>query len=233
MGGNKDQKKICVMVSGSGSNLQSLIDTFPNDKQSMKPARVALVVSDNSKAYGLERARKAGIKAAVISPKEFESKEAFGAAHIELFGLEGIDLIVLAGYLKLIPANVISEYENRMINIHPALLPSFGGKGMYGIKVHEAVLESGAKLSGATVHFVDEKYDHGPILLQYPVQVLFSDTPKDLAGRILKYEHKLLPLAVHLITSGRVEVRDRRVFINGEEGLSWAGSYFAEIEGNH
>jgi phosphoribosylglycinamide formyltransferase-1 len=227
------QMKLCVMISGSGSNLQSLIDTFPNDEKSSRAARVALVVSDNPGAYGLERAKSAGIETAVISPKQFESKQEFGLAHLELFRDRGIELIVLAGYLKLIPANMIEEYRNRMINIHPALLPSFGGKGMYGRKVHAAVIESGAKISGATVHFVDEKYDHGPILLQYPVQVYYSDTPEELAARILRYEHMLLPLAVHLIAMGRVSVRENRVYIDGEERLDWAGTYFLENDEKH
>ena len=222
--------KVAVMISGSGTNLQSLIDTFPNEKKSSRPARVALVVSDNPGAHGLERAKHAGIETAVISPQQFESKQEFGLAHLELFRERGIELIVLAGYLKLIPDNMIEEYRNLMINIHPALLPSFGGKGMYGSRVHAAVIESGAKISGATVHFVDEKYDHGPILLQYPVQVYYSDTPDELAARILRYEHNLLPLAVHLIAMGRVSVREHRVYIDGEERLDWAGTYFLENE---
>lgn len=230
MGTSENQKKLCVMISGSGTNLQSLIDRFPNDKQSGKPARIALVVSDNAEAYGLRRASYAGIPATVISPKQFENREEFGAAHLELFRDEQIDLVVLAGYLKLIPRNVIEEFENRMINIHPALLPSLGGKGMYGARVHRTVIENGMKISGATVHFVDDKFDHGPILLQFPVQVYYSDTPQRLADRILQFEHKLLPLAVQLITTNRVEVRGRRVFIDGEEDRTWTENYFAELE---
>jgi len=222
----ENQVKVCVMVSGSGTNLQSLIDTFPNDEYSSGPARVALVISDNPGAYGLERAGNAGIETAVISTKQFETRQEFGAAHLELLAERGIELIVLAGYLKLIPENMIVAFRNRIINIHPALLPAFGGKGMYGSRVHEAVIESGVKLSGATVHFVDEKFDHGPILLQYPVQVYSSDTPEALAERILQYEHKLLPLAVHLIAEGRVHVREQVVSIDGEERLDWTGSYF-------
>lgn len=233
MSETKKQWKLSVMISGSGTNLQSLIDTFPNDERSGKPARVVLVISDNSDAYGLERAKRAKIKTAVIHPRQFQSREEFGSAHLKLFREAKIDLVILAGYLKLVPENVIREYRNRMINIHPALLPMFGGKGMYGARVHEAVIESGTKLSGATVHFVDEKYDHGPILLQYPVRVYYSDTPPVLAKRILKYEHKLLPLAVHLISTGRVEVRGRRVYIDGEENINWADSYFSELERNY
>jgi len=225
-------KRVCVMISGRGTNLQSLMDRFPDVKGSGKPARVVLVVSDNPGAYGLERARNAGIKTAVISPGDYASREEFGRAHLELFEREKIDLVVLAGYLKLVPPNVIDAFRNRIINIHPALLPSFGGKGMYGANVHRAVIESGTKVSGVTVHFVDEKYDHGPILLQYPVPVYFSDTPESLAERILGYEHKLLPLAVHLLATGRVEVRGRRVFVDGEESMNWSEGYFEALEEN-
>lgn len=221
MEASRAQMKVCVMISGSGTNLQSLIDHYPDDGNTVKPARVSLVVSDNPEAFGLERARKAGIRTRIISPRDFASSEEFGMAHVRLFREEGIDLVVLAGYLKLVPGNVVSEFRNRMINIHPALLPTFGGKGMYGIRVHQAVIESGVKLSGLTIHFVDERYDHGPILLQSPVPVYFSDTPEVLAKRILEHEHRMLPFAVELIATGRVEVRGRRVFIDGEENLSW------------
>jgi phosphoribosylglycinamide formyltransferase-1 len=213
---------ICVMISGSGTNLQSLLDHYPYEGGEAKPARVAFVVSDNPGAFGLERAKKAGVRTRVIPPKDFATPEEFGLAHIRLMKEEGIDLIVLAGYLKLLPANLVSEFRNKMINIHPALLPSFGGKGMYGARVHHAVIESGVKLSGLTIHFVDERYDHGPILLQHAVPVYFTDTPEALAKRILAHEHRLLPRAVGLIAAGRVEVRGQRVFIDGEENLEWS-----------
>jgi phosphoribosylglycinamide formyltransferase-1 len=220
---------VCVMVSGGGTNLQSLMDHYPDDRNTEKPARVSLVVSDNPEAFGLERARRAGVKTCVISPNDFGTHEEFGMAHIRLFTREDIALVVLAGYLKLVPGNVISEFRNKMINIHPALLPSFGGKGMYGKRVHQAVIESGVKLSGLTIHFVDERFDHGPILLQYPVPVYFSDTPEALAKRILEREHRMLPFAVGLIAAGRVEVRGQRVYIEGEENMDWSRALQGEI----
>ncbi len=220
---------VCVMVSGSGTNLQSLIDRYPSGPEPDRPARISLVVSDNRQAYGLERAIKAGIETRVIPPGDFASQEEFGTAHIDLFREKEIDLVVLAGYLKLIPSNVVGAFENRMINIHPALLPSFGGKGMYGRRVHEAVIESGTRVSGATVHFVDEKYDHGPILLQFPVPVFSGDDPKTLAKRILSYEHRLLPLAVELIATGRVRVEGRRVIISDDRTLTWLPTFFSDI----
>lgn len=183
--------RLAVLASGGGSNLQALIDRF-NRPGADAPLRVALVISDRADAPALERARKAGIEAMHIQvagrPQEFSTREMLAA-----LDSADIDLIALAGYLRLIPAAVIKRYPNRIVNIHPALLPRFGGKGMYGINVHRAVLEAGEKESGATVHFVNEEYDRGDIIAQQKVPVLPDDTPETLAARVLAVEHKLLP----------------------------------------
>ncbi len=210
---NPDPLKLSVLVSGGGSNLQAIIDRFHASERGRRLARVCLVISDKETAYGLERAAGAGIDTMVIRPADFSSSHEFGEKLIEAFKRYEIDYIVLAGYLKMIPPNVIKSYRNRMINIHPALLPLFGGKGMYGIRVHKAVLESGMKVSGATIHFVDEEYDHGPIIAQQTVPVLSSDTPESLAARVLEVEHVLLPWTIEQIAEGRVSVEGRIVSV--------------------
>jgi phosphoribosylglycinamide formyltransferase-1 len=206
--------RVAVMASGGGTNLQQLLDRFPDRDDSLAPARVCLVVSNRPGIGALDRAAKAGVRSEVIDPASFESPQVFGECLIELFRKESIDLIVLAGYLKKLPANLIASYSNRMINIHPALLPSFGGQGMYGHRVHEAVLDSGVKVSGCTVHFVNEDYDRGPIIAQRTVPVYHTDTPETLAERILKEEHKLLPEVVELIARGKVAVAGYKVNIS-------------------
>jgi phosphoribosylglycinamide formyltransferase-1 len=175
--------RIAVCVSGGGSNLQALLDRLKGDAS----ARVALVMSDRADAGGLERARQAGIPAEVLAAP------ADAAEWITRLGRRDIDLLVLAGYLKLVPAGVVQKYAGRIVNVHPALLPDFGGAGMYGKRVHAAVLASGAKESGPTVHLVDEVYDRGAILAQRRVPVLPDDTPERLAARVLEEEHRLLP----------------------------------------
>ena len=200
--------RLAVLVSGRGSNLQSLIDRFHGDDERERTVGVILVVSDREGAYGLERAGNAGIDTMVIPPSDYSGGEEFGEKLIEVFKRYAVDYIVRAGYLKMIPTNVVKCFRNRIINIHPALLPLFGGEGMYGLRVHRAVLESGMKISGATVHFVDEIYDHGPIIAQETVPVFSDDTPETLAARVLEVEHRLLPDAIELISSGRVSVRE-------------------------
>jgi len=178
--------RVAVLASGGGTNLQALLDTCCGEA----PAQVVLVISNNPQAGALERARVAAVEAAVLEdPRNGTSLLALLAAH-------RIDLVVLAGYLKLVPEMVVAAYEGRMINIHPALLPSFGGKGMYGHHVHEAVLASGATVSGPTVHLVSAEYDRGTIVAQWPVPVAADDTPDTLAARVLKVEHQLLPAVV-------------------------------------
>jgi len=178
--------RVAVAVSGRGSNLQALLRALGPDA----PARVVLVLSDRPDAGALDRAREHGV------PVEVLSDPADAAEWLTRLERHGTELVVLAGYLKLVPAPVIVRFRNRILNIHPALLPAFGGKGMYGHRVHQAVLASGARESGATVHLVDEVYDRGPVLGQARVPVLPDDTPDRLAARVLEVEHRLLPAAV-------------------------------------
>lgn len=202
------------MASGGGTNLQQLLDRFPDREDSTARARICLVVSNRPGIGALERAEKAGIRTEVVDPAEYENPEAFGNKLIELYETESIDLVILAGFLKMLPSNLIAAFRNRIINIHPALLPLFGGKGMYGTRVHRAVLDAGVKLTGPTVHFVDEKYDRGPIIAQGSVPVYHTDTPETLAARVLEVEHRILPDVVGLIADGRVKVVDGIVHVN-------------------
>ncbi|HOX19690.1 MAG TPA: phosphoribosylglycinamide formyltransferase [Gemmatimonadales bacterium] len=178
--------RVAVCISGGGSNLQALLDRL----QGEAPARVVLVLSNRADAGGLERARQAGVPAEVLSDPADASE------WITRLGRRDVDLLVLAGYLKLVPPGVVQKYAGRILNVHPALLPAFGGAGMYGTRVHEAVLASGATESGPTVHLVDEVYDRGAILAQRRVPVLPDDTPDRLAARVLAVEHALLPEVV-------------------------------------
>lgn len=204
--------KIAVMVSGGGTNLQAIIDGVADG--TITNAEISVVISNNPGVYALERAKNAGIDALVISPKEYESREAFNAALLAKVQEYNVDLIVLAGFLVVIPKAMIEAYENRIINIHPSLIPSFCGTGFYGLKVHEKALERGVKVSGATVHFVDKGTDTGPIILQQPVEVLEEDTPKTLQQRIMEQaEWKIMPKAIDLIANGRVTVTDGKVRI--------------------
>jgi phosphoribosylglycinamide formyltransferase 1 len=184
---------LAVFASGGGTNLQALIDA---SKTWQLGARVAAVISNNSNAFALERARSEGIPAYHISGKLFPDQEQLVTSFHEILRGNSINLIVLAGYMRLLPNPIIRLYRNRIINIHPALLPKYGGKGMYGLNVHKAVIENGDKVSGATVHFVDELYDHGSILIQRTVPILSGDTPEVLANRVLGVEHWILPQAV-------------------------------------
>ena len=171
--------KVVVLVSGGGTNLQAILDAVTN-------AEIVGVISNNANAYALERAKEHGISACCISPKEFESREIFNEKLLEAVDAYAPDLIVLAGFLVVIPPEMIAKYRNRMINIHPSLIPSFCGKGFYGLKVHEAALERGVKVVGATVHFVDEGTDTGPILLQKAVETQPDDTPEILQRRVME-----------------------------------------------
>jgi phosphoribosylglycinamide formyltransferase-1 len=188
--------RIAVFASGGGSNLQALIDRF--NKTSSEVARITLVLSDHAEAGALSRARRAGIDAAHIA---YASRPADYVAHEILTALQSadIDLVALAGYLRLVPSAIVRRYKARMLNVHPALLPAFGGKGMYGRRVHEAVLANGCGVSGATVHYVDEQYDEGHIVAQWPVPVLVGDTAETLAARVLAVEHMLYPAALELV----------------------------------
>ena len=199
--------KIAVFVSGGGTNLQAIID---NTKDGiLKDVEIVLVLSSSKGAYALERAANNGIPSAVVSRKDFDSVESWDNAVVEAVDKSGAELIVLAGYLSLLGPKIVSKYSNRIINIHPALIPSFCGAGMYGIRPHKAALAKGVKVSGATVHFVNENYDEGPILLQKAVDVLSDDTPETLQKRIMQEcEWKLLPQAIRLIADGRVVIEN-------------------------
>jgi len=205
--------KIAVMVSGGGTNLQAIIDSI-NDGH-ITNTEIALVYSNNPKAYAIERAKKAGIPYVVKSPKEFENRADFNRALLQILKDAEPDLIVLAGCLVVIPQEVVRHFEGRIINIHPSLIPSFCGTGYYGLKVHEKVLERGAKVSGATVHFVDEGTDTGPIILQKPVMVRDDDTPESLQKRIMEQaEWKIMPMAINLIANGKVRIVGNKAVID-------------------
>lgn len=192
--------RIVVMVSGGGTNLQAIIDGIA--KGDVKNAQIAGVISNNYGVYALERAAKAGIDACVVSPKDFPDRESFNEELLARVKEYGPDLIVLAGFLVVIPEKMIDEYENRIINIHPSLIPSFCGTGYYGLKVHEAALARGVKITGATVHFVDRGTDTGPIIMQKAVEVKENDTPEILQRRVMEEaEWKLLPAAINKIAN--------------------------------
>ena len=203
---------ILVCVSGGGTNLQAVIDAVKDGR--IRNTRIAGVISNNRSAYALKRAEENGIDAVCLSPKEFPDREAFNRAFLEKVNEYAPDLIVLAGFLVNIPPEMIRAYPNRIINIHPSLIPSFCGTGYYGLKVHEAALARGVKVTGATVHFVDDGTDTGPILLQKSVDVQPDDTPKSLQQRVMEEaEWILLPKAIDLIAVGRVEVVDGKAVI--------------------
>ncbi|OUP84722.1 UNVERIFIED_ORG: phosphoribosylglycinamide formyltransferase [Lacrimispora saccharolytica] len=195
--------RVGVMVSGGGTNLQAILDAI--DSKKIRNAAVAAVISNNRNAYALERARNHGIEAVCVSPKDYETREQFNEALLAKVDEYRLDLIVLAGFLVAIPAAMIQKYPNRIINIHPSLIPSFCGVGYYGLKVHEAALKRGVKITGATVHFVDEGTDTGPILLQKAVEVKPGDTPEILQRRVMEEaEWVLLPKAIDMIANGEI-----------------------------
>ena len=205
--------KIAVLVSGGGTNLQAILDAI--DDGTITNAEVEVVISNNKNAYALERARNHGIEAVCISPKDYEDRAAFNEAFLEKIDACQPDLIVLAGFLVVIPEKMIEKYRNRIINIHPSLIPSFCGTGYYGLKVHEGVLARGVKVTGATVHFVDEGTDTGPIILQKAVEVQQDDTPEILQRRVMEQaEWIIMPKAIDLIANGKVSVVDGKVRID-------------------
>src|SRR4051812_42011423 len=187
------------MASGGGSNLQSILDYFDGGPGAAAGVRVALVMSDRAQCGALDRARARGIETRVIRNDGTEPEEEVVRAMQNALDAGDIDLIALAGYVRLVPASIVRRYEGALLNIHPALLPAFGGQGMYGRRVHEAVLAAGARVSGATVHFVDEAYDRGRIIAQWPVPVFESDSADTLAGRVLRIEHLLYPAAIEAV----------------------------------
>lgn len=205
--------KILVMVSGGGTNLQAIIDGVGNG--TITNTEIVGVISNNKNAYALQRAAENGIPSCCVSPKDYASRELFNAALLETVDSYAPDLIVLAGYLVVIPPEMIARYRNKMINIHPSLIPSFCGTGYYGLKVHEAALARGVKVVGATVHFVDEGTDTGPIILQKAVETEQGDTPEVLQRRVMEQaEWIILPKAIDLIANGRVKVENGKTIID-------------------
>lgn len=199
--------KMAVLVSGGGTNLQAIIDKIADG--GITNAEISIVISNNKNAYALERAKKHGIEALCISPKQYESRQQFNKALLAAIQSYQVDLVVLAGCLVVIPEIMVKAYPNKIINIHPALIPSFCGTGYYGLKVHEAVLERGVKVTGATVHFVDEGTDTGPIILQKAVEVQEGDTPEVLQRRVMEQaEWEIMPKAIDLIANDKIQVVD-------------------------
>lgn len=204
--------KLAVCVSGGGTNLQAIMDAI--DSGTITNASIEVVISNNPNAYALERARNHGIKGVCISPKTYATREEFNEDFLRQLDSYHVDLVVLAGFLVVLPEKMIQAYHNRIINIHPSLIPSFCGKGFYGLKVHEGVLERGVKVTGATCHFVDEGTDTGPIILQKAVEVLADDTPKTLQKRVMEQaEWVIMPQAIDLIANGKVKIVDNKVVI--------------------
>jgi phosphoribosylglycinamide formyltransferase-1 len=202
--------KLAVLVSGGGTNLQAIIDAIADGR--IRNAAIEIVISNNKNAYALTRAQNAGIPASCISPKDYTDREAFNEALLEALIASGADLVVLAGCLVVIPEKIVDHFENRIINIHPSLIPSFCGKDYYGLKVHEGVLARGVKVTGATVHFVDKGTDTGPIILQKAVEVKDGDTPKILQQRVMEEaEWVIMPKAIDLIANGKIKVENGKV----------------------
>ena len=201
--------KVVVCVSGGGTNLQAILDGISRDK--IRNTKIEAVISNNSGAYALERAKKAGIEAICLSPKEFKTREEFNKSFCEKMRLLNPDLIVLAGFLVTIPGEMVEDFKSRIINVHPSLIPSFCGVGYYGLKVHEAALKRGVKVTGATVHFVDEGTDTGPIILQKAVEVGEANTPELLQKKVMEEaEWVILPEAINAIASGKIKIGDSR-----------------------
>ncbi|MBD8916740.1 MAG: phosphoribosylglycinamide formyltransferase [Lachnospiraceae bacterium] len=204
--------KIAVCVSGGGTNLQAIIDAIAAGQ--IQDTEISVVISNNPGAYALERAKMAGVEGICVSPKSYETREAFNEAFLQTLDSYDVDLVVLAGFLVVIPEAMIQKYRNRIINIHPSLIPSFCGTGYYGLKVHEGVLARGVKITGATVHFVDEGTDTGPIILQKAVAVQQDDTPEILQRRVMEEaEWHIMPQAIDLIARGKISIVDGKVRI--------------------
>lgn len=203
--------RLAVFASGGGSNFQAILDAVADGSLA---ARVVLCLSNRPDAGALDRAQVRQIPTAVLDPSSFEDESHYITALMDTLNAHAVNFIALAGYMRKIPAEIVQAFQGRMLNIHPALLPAFGGPGMYGRRVHEAVLQHGVRWTGATVHLVDEEFDTGPIVLQEPVPVFQTDTPQALAARVLEIEHKLYPEALRLFAEGRVSLDGRRVRIN-------------------
>ena len=210
---NTEKMNIAVLVSGGGTNLQALIDA--QDSGIIKSGRISLVISNKDGAYALERAKKAGIEACTVLKKDFGGHQDFENELIRILDNNKTDLIVLAGFMSILSENFTSHYRNKILNVHPSLIPSFCGEGFYGLHVHEAVLKKGVKVTGATVHIVNEIPDGGPIVMQKAVEVLDSDTPEALQKRVMEQaEWKILPKSVELMCSGKIKIENGRTYRN-------------------
>ena len=201
---------LAVFASGGGSNFQSILDAAADGAL---PARIRLLVSDRPEAGALDRAERAGLDHTVIDPDTASDAAAYGDRLLRVLDAHGVDFVALAGFLRKIPPAVVERFRTRMVNIHPALLPSFGGEGMYGHHVHEAAITYGVRWSGVTVHLVDEEYDHGPVVQQVPVPRRPQDAPEDLADRVLRYEHRLYPETLRLFAEGKIRIEGRTVHV--------------------
>ena len=204
-------KKIAVFVSGGGSNLQALMDAITDGY--IKDASIVVVVSNKKEAYGLERAVKSGIDTLFLDPKDFKNAQEYDKTLAEKMNALKIDIVCLAGYMKILKPIFLEVFKGKVLNIHPALLPSFGGEGCYGLHVHEKVLEAGVKVTGVTVHFVDEGADTGPIILQKTVEVSDDDTPESLQKKVLKYEHESYKEALKYVVQDRVSINGKKTYI--------------------
>ncbi|MBN1756168.1 phosphoribosylglycinamide formyltransferase [bacterium] len=202
--------RLAVFASGSGSNLQAIIDAI---KEGKLEARINLVVSDKIDAFALERAQKEGISTVYINRKDFSERGDFINRLLAIMDEYRVNFIVLAGYMKKVPTELVRKFTGRMLNIHPALVPAFCGKGYYGMKVHQAVVDYGVKVTGVTVHLVDEEYDNGAIVAQCTVKVMDDDTAESLAERVLEYEHAIYPETIQLFAADRVDIRGRKTYI--------------------
>jgi phosphoribosylglycinamide formyltransferase-1 len=207
-----DRLKIAVFASGRGSNFESILNSIESGR--IKNADIVCLLGNNSDAGALLFAKSKNIPAVHISRRQYSTDEDFDAALIKKLDDYDVNFIVLAGYMKILSPVLVRKFKNKIVNIHPALLPKFGGEGMYGIHVHEAVLKSGEKISGVTVHIVDEEYDHGPILMQETVNVDKNETAETLAAKILKIEHKIYPEVVRLFSEGKIKIENGKVVIN-------------------
>lgn len=206
--------KPAVFASGRGSNFEAILYAVDRGELDVD---IVLCLSDRSSARALDRAKERGIPTVVLHPADYGDEDEYAAAMHDVLERHGANFIALAGYMKKIPTSIIRSYGGRIVNIHPALLPAFGGKGMYGRRVHEAVVAYGVHWTGATVHIVDEEYDTGPIVLQEPVRVMPHDTPEDVAERVLEVEHRIYPTALRLFAQDRIRIEGRRVRILEEE----------------
>jgi phosphoribosylglycinamide formyltransferase-1 len=207
--------KVGVMASGGGTNLQAIIDRAADGRLD---AEVAIVISDVADAYALERARIAGVHYAFIDPRDFPHREAFNQALIEKLRDHEVELVALAGYLRITTDNFVDAFEGRIMNIHPSLIPAFCGKGMHGLRVHQAALDYGVKVTGCTVHFVTKEVDAGPIILQRTAPVMDDDTAETLSARVLEQEHEAYSEAIQLFAEGRLRIVGRRVHVRQREG---------------